>query len=997
VFDRSQYAIAGCSVLTAVLAVATGADVGGLLVLLWSMVATGLMIRARTRHTGRTRTFMNGMSVMATLMVIGFIVRGVHGELVGVESPIPSPADLFHLPAYGVFLALAIFVHRARSPRRNPDAWLDAGIGAVALFIVVWVGFFAEYLLGDIVSTEARLVNGAYNIVIFATFTVYLRITATPGIRPPAYYLLGVAGFAFFLIDQAATYSLVRGDGLWLTIALSPIVSGLMLLSIRHPGADQLLSRDLDAEATIGPLRLCMLGFAIGSPAALLFLGTDQEPLSRAILLGTASLLAVLVILRVIRLLQDQRRIAALDRHLVNELGHLSTQRSRAKILDELPGAVERLVDRKYGVVYAAVPHDYRTFPLPTALVGEGRRAIQLKRVDESFRPATRRAIDSLLANAGLLVDALEGREALARQAAEAETNRRVAASERRFRALVEQSSDLIVVADAAGRIQSVSDAVYSMLGLDPADLLGHEFAELLHEDDIKAFTQTLVGAKAETGQAKVVEVRGKNADGSSRLLRCVITNMLDVEEVSGLVLNATDLTERRRLEREVLDAKVTDRLTHLPNRAGFLQKLENAVRHADVVGSSLTVATISVGDLSAVSDALTIDTADHLRQELADTIRRTIRPEDVVARLGDNDFGVLMVHDLESSGSPVASIAAVERVLAILRLPQTVGGHELSVQVEAGLAFQQGDEAEASSILRASDIALTVARETAPSSGVVLFEPEMAERASKRLELRTGMMPGLERGEFRLVYQPVVDMRTGRIKSFEALARWQHPKLGPVSPGVFIEIAEKAGYINPLGEWALQTACRQLQSWRSHGYDDFGVGVNLSVQQLHEPDIVERVARIVDGEGVDPATVTIEVTESVLIDDSDVAASRMQALRRAGFALAIDDFGTGYSSLGYLQRYEFDILKIDKVFVDPLVDRAKEREQEVVRSIVALAQGLGARTVAEGIEEQVQLEVLQELGCDLAQGYLLARPTEASACPELLTSDLLPRLPSPA
>ncbi len=271
-----------------------------------------------------------------------------------------------------------------------------------------------------------------------------------------------------------------------------------------------------------------------------------------------------------------------------------------------------------------------------------------------------------------------------------------------------------------------------------------------------------------------------------------------------------------------------------------------------------------------------------------------------------------------------------------------------------------------------------------------------MAMEVTERLELRQGIAKGLDRGEFRLVYQPVVDIATGRIHSVEGLARWEHPRLGRVSPATFIEIAEQSDQIDLVGDWALRTACRQLRAWIQQGLTT-RVGVNMSVHQLRKVGIVSRVINIVEQEGVDPRNITIEVTESVLIDNSEVVAERLRQLRALGFALAIDDFGTGYSSLGYLQSYEFDALKIDKVFVDPLAEPTREREREVVRSIISLAQGLGAITVAEGIEHQVQLDVLTELGCDYAQGYHLHRPLEVPDCAVALRESAAAGEPVPA
>jgi diguanylate cyclase (GGDEF)-like protein/PAS domain S-box-containing protein len=968
----------------AAVAVADRGDVAGYAILIWSIVATVLMYRASRRHTGRTRKLMNGIVACATLMCIGFVVRGVHGELVGVESPIPSPADLLHIPSYLLFLWSAVYVHRARSPRRNPDAWLDAGAVVTALVMMLWVTFFADYVLSDVVALDTRVVNGVYNLIILVTFTVFVRITATPGSRSPVYYLLGTAGFAFFVVDLAASYSLVRGEGLWLTIALSPIVFGMLVIALRHPAADQLLDRDLEAEVSIGPLRLSIISAAIGAPMLVLVFGHDQSSVSLGFLVVASVILSVLVVLRVVLLLRNQRDTALLDRRLAAELAALAGFESKAAIIDRLPHSVSAMVGGEAVVRYADRDRGENLFELPAALVRGTNVGVQVDGVGESLPPAVRRVVESLLRDAGLLVDSLEGLEALARQKSEAEANRRIAASERRFRALVERSTDMIVVLTADGTISYVSETVRNILGYEPDAVVGRPLTRLVHRNDAPTFADGVVDSLDHPGDHRWHEIRFVAADGSTRLLRFVLTNLLQVAEVDGLVVNASDVTEKRRLERDLLDAKVTDRLTLLPNRAGFIEELELTIRRTDVTGSALAVVSFNIRDFKAVNDALAPTVADQVLIRCASLIRKTARVDDLVARLGGDEFVVLM----HSPRSAADAVASAERILEALSQPFEVDAHQIAIKADAGVVYRADGDAdlEALQLLRDSDIALSAAKQS-DSASVVLFEPAMAMEVTERLELRSGIARGLDNGEFRLVYQPVVDIETGNIRSLEALARWEHPRLGPIPPITFIDIAEQSGQIDLVGEWALRTACHQLRSWNDEGLAGFGIGVNMSVHQLRQSDIVSRVLEIVDGAGIDPGMVTIEITESVLIDNSDLIAERMRALRAAGFSLAIDDFGTGYSSLGYLQRYEFDILKIDKVFVDPLADPGREREREVVRSITSLARGLGARTVAEGIEHAVQLAVLAELGCDLAQGYHLFRPIEAADCPAVLRS----------
>ena len=981
--DRSFWVILCSSVVVALVAVFVSGDVGDYAVLGWGITATVLQFRASRKHTGKTRRFMNGIVWTSALICIGFVVRGIHGEMVGQESPIPSPADLLHIPAYLLFLRSAILAHRARSPRPNSDAWLDAGAVVTSLVMVLWVTFFADYVLSDTIPMDTRVVNGIYNLIILVTFTVFVRITSTPGTRSPVYYLLGSAGFSYFVVDLAASYSLVRGEGLWLTIALSPIVFGLLAAALRHPAAGQLLDRDLEAEVSIGPLRLSIVSAAIVAPVLVLEFGRDQSALSIGVLVVASGILSLLVITRVLRLLVDQRDTALLDRQLAAEMATMTSLESKQAIIDYMPTALARFVGERASIDLVDDVEGIDVFPLPEALRSGSIEAVRISGVPHNLPPATHRVVESLVRDAGLLVDSIAGLEAQARQQSEAEANRRIAASERRFRSLVERSTDMIAVIDSTGSITYVSDAVARILGHAPDELIGSQLSDLLHHNDVETFFEVINDTLGHTGSTDSLELRFIDANDSTHLLRLLITDMCGVPEINGLVINASDVTERRRLERDLLDAKVTDRLTLLPNRIGFIEELELSIRRNDVTDTALAVAVVNLRNFKAVNDALGPSVADEVLVRCAALIRREARAEDTVGRLGGDEFVVLM----RDPRSAVDAVATVERLLSTLAEPMTLESGEIHLQGDGGVVFSYDSDAEALGLLRDADIALTAAKRS-DSSSVVLFEPEMAAEASEQMELRSGIGRGMTNGEFRLVFQPVVEIQTGRIRSLEALARWKHPRLGHVSPLTFISLAEQSGQINDLGDWALRTACSQLSGWESQGLCNYRVGVNMSVYQLHQPDIVNRTENIVRSAGATPEQVIIEITESVLIDNGDLIAERMRDLRARGFALAIDDFGTGYSSLGYLQRYEFDILKIDKVFVDPLVDPSNQREREVVRSIIQLAAGLGAVTVAEGIEEESQLEVLRELGCDFAQGYLLYRPAEVDDCTEILRAE---------
>jgi len=405
-------------------------------------------------------------------------------------------------------------------------------------------------------------------------------------------------------------------------------------------------------------------------------------------------------------------------------------------------------------------------------------------------------------------------------------------------------------------------------------------------------------------------------------------------------------------------------------------------LRRTDVIGVPLSVSIIDLHEFKLVNEALGPVLADMALVEVAQRIRRTVRLDDTVARLGGDEFAVLMVDGYTS----VEALAAIERVLQAIAEPLSLDGQSATLSATAGVVTNRGEDSTALELLRNADTALTSAKASSPGHAVV-FEATMAEEVSERLEMRNAFIEALENDHLRLVYQPIISTETGRIVSLEGLARWTHADRGPISPGVFIPLAEENDLITDVGRWALRTACEQVVAWDAQGIDGFTVSVNMSGQELRDDAVLARVGSVLDATGVDPGRIVIEITESVLIDDTDFVANRIRGLRELGVELAIDDFGTGYSSLSYLQRYEFDVLKIDRAFVGPLAGGKGAREREIVASIISLARGLGAKTVAEGIENHSEYKVLQDLGCDRAQGFLFYRPLEVENATDALIS----------
>jgi EAL domain-containing protein (putative c-di-GMP-specific phosphodiesterase class I) len=362
----------------------------------------------------------------------------------------------------------------------------------------------------------------------------------------------------------------------------------------------------------------------------------------------------------------------------------------------------------------------------------------------------------------------------------------------------------------------------------------------------------------------------------------------------------------------------------------------------------------------------------------VADVISANVRPVDTVARMGGDEFAVLMpdIHDVPTA------LEIAQRIVDALDTDFARNGGGPGISMSAGLAVADSvmgpDE-----LISEADAAMYEAK-AAGRRRIAVFDPAMRSRLTERSEVTNGFRGALERGEFTLHYQPVVDLDTREVRGFEALARWDHPILGPVPPSVFIPVAEETGFVTSLGRWALTEATTQMARWTAAFERPLRVAVNLSRRQLTSPDLTGSVRQVLLDSGLDPRQLVLEITENVLMDDPERATVALAALRETGIAIAVDDFGTGYSSLSYLQRFPVDVLKIDRAFIEPL-NRTEPASTALVSTIIGLAHTMGLDIVAEGIERPDQLERLLELGCPMGQGFLLSRPLDVDQATEFL------------
>ncbi len=546
--------------------------------------------------------------------------------------------------------------------------------------------------------------------------------------------------------------------------------------------------------------------------------------------------------------------------------------------------------------------------------------------------------------------------------------NRQLRRSEERFRSLIQNSVDVNMVVRADGTIAYESSAAERVLGVRPDERVGRPAFQLVHPEDREYGERLLADVMRAPGAQMTAELRIQHADGSWRAIEAVLKNLLDDPAVGGVVVNYRDVTARKGLEEELRRQAFHDSLTGLANRALFADRLEHALARTRRFGQPIAVLFIDLDDFKTVNDSLGHGEGDQLLIAVSQRLVKAVRSGDTIARMGGDEFAVL-IEDPAEAGAPTV---VAERLLAALEGPFEHGAKELFVHASVGVATSASSGQKADDLLRDADVSMYTAKSNGKNR-VEVFVPSMHEAALARLALKGDLERALERGEFALVYQPIMNLETNHIAGVEALVRWNHPRRGLVGPTDFIPVAEETGLIVPLGRWVLEQACWQAKTWQNGTFERLTMSVNVSARQIQEPAFVQEVADVLAATGLAPERLTLELTESVLMQDVDAIAMTLDALKGLGIRLAIDDFGTGFSSLSYLRRFPIDELKIDRSFVATM--NTGPDESALVRSILKLGETLHLETVAEGIEQADQLAELRTLGAALGQGYYFAMP----------------------
>jgi diguanylate cyclase (GGDEF)-like protein/PAS domain S-box-containing protein len=534
------------------------------------------------------------------------------------------------------------------------------------------------------------------------------------------------------------------------------------------------------------------------------------------------------------------------------------------------------------------------------------------------------------------------------------------------------------------GRCLYISPSVEDVLGYPRRQWLEERglWDRILHKDD----EERVVSNEAEcarSGEKLVQEYRLRAADGRDVWIRDEMTVVFDRQTGQDPLFYGVflDVSDRKRMETELERLALYDPLTGLPNRALFGDRLRQVLARPGREAAT-AVYFLDLDRFKRINDSLGHGAGDEVLREVAERLSGVVRPEDTVARFGGDEFTILC----ESVGGVLEAVSIADRLQRPLGQPLRAGGAELRLSASIGVALVEADDSgDGQHLIEDADAAMYRAKERG-GARAELFDSAMRENAVLAMRIEQELQRALEHGELRLHYQPGVDLATGQVVGAEALVRWEHPQRGLIVPDRFLGVAEETGLIVPLGAWVIGEACGRLAEWQTRPETaDLRLSLNLSARELTHPDVVATVLCCVRESGIDPQSLTIEVTESTAMADSDTGFRALRDLSSEGIRIAIDDFGTGYSSLEQLRRMPVDIVKVDRSFVSGMA--ADSTDREIVAAVVGMGRALKLSVVAEGIERPEQAEALRELGCDIGQGFLFSQALPADELEELVQS----------
>jgi PAS domain S-box/diguanylate cyclase (GGDEF) domain len=563
--------------------------------------------------------------------------------------------------------------------------------------------------------------------------------------------------------------------------------------------------------------------------------------------------------------------------------------------------------------------------------------------------------------------------------------------SEARFKRMAGNASDAITLVDGMGNVCDATDSSFQVLGLEPHKLIGRSIVRLAHVDDAAGLARLIEDAVARRPGSGRLEWRLWDGDGVWRQVETVAANLLDDPTIGKIVLTTRDVRERKVFEQRLRQITEHDVLTGLPNRSTFLGCIDEALRTSGQAHAT-TVLVTNIDGFKRVNNSFGHPAGDRVLQDVARQLAGTLRSGDTCARIGGDEFGIL----LGGRAGLDDARAAAGRIVAALGEELAVGTSTTHISVRIGIAMGIAGGSGASALVRNAELASSYARHGG-LDGIAVFELTMRAEVEDKVDLESELRLAVKRDELVLRYQPIVDLVTGDVMAAEALVRWNHPVRGLLAPNVFVQIAEESGLIDAIGNWVLTTACLEVSRWARIAHARVPrIAVNLSPHQIADPNLPWTIQEALARAGAATDWLSLEVTEGLLMEDTEAVLERLHAIRSLGISIAIDDFGTGFSSLAYLQRFPVSYIKIDRSFVTPLADPTAD--SGLVRAVIEIGRSLSMATVAEGIETQVQLDRLRALGCGLGQGFLLGRPMDSAAFRALIANPIkaLPPVAAP-
>ncbi len=986
-------------------------DWGALIWVVGGVSAVLAVLGGMRRHQPSRRGPWRLLALAVALSTLGGLAHGLLPRLLDRPVGTPSIADGILLSVYPVLAAaLLLFVRYRAGGGRDRGSLLDALTLTAGVALLSWMYVIGPHLADTSMTTAEKLITVAYPVGDVLCLAMLTRLLTSSTRRVFSVTVLGLGVGALMVGD--VSYNLrVFGDG-------SVAVAAFGLLGLYaavgtaawHPSMLELTEPVAAPPTDLGRLRLVLLAIAsmVGPVVLVAHTGLYGAVPDIVVIAALSALTFLLVLARLSGIVGNHRQAIARERGLREASAALVS----AADPDEVGAAVRKAVgellppDVPHRVVLAMAIAEPDEEPTEAAAAqaaedrtrGTAARVVPTRDVDwavavrlTQFNMVLRCPLvlqdrptgDPLVgvlhvgAPAWALLGLLRAMEVLASQVALAlerialseEVNRRN--SEAYFRTLVLNTSDVILILDDDERVRYASPSAEHVLGNE--DPIGMQLADIIHPVDRARLADVLAKVRAGGRPQEGLDFRALGRRRTAVMLEMHCRDLRDDATVAGIVVTLRDVTERRQLERELTHQAFHDSLTGLANRVLYADRLGHALARAARDGSVVGVLFIDLDDFKIVNDTLGHAVGDQLLVAVAERISGALRADDTAARLGGDEFAAL----IENVQHPDAVEETAERILEALSAPFMIDGEALHAVASIGITTTpEADNAD--DLLRQADLALYVAK-GAGKGQWRRYESDLHSAMVERLELRSALDHAVNEGHFLLQYQPIVDLATDEAVGFEALVRWHHPVRGTISPDQFIEVAEESGLIVPIGRWVLDQALHTVAQWQRilpAGRLQY-VSVNVSVRQFRAPHFVEQVRRSLEYAGVDPHSLMLEITETLLMRDDEQIWTDLATLRELGIRIAIDDFGTGYSSLGYLRQRPIDVLKIDKTFIDDMVD--SPQQLALVSGIVSLAQTLNLTVVAEGIETIDHRDLLARLGCPLGQGYLFSRPVSAT------------------